>query len=203
MLADKYCMYRAIKESEKSNDKNTKVGCIIVKDGIIVAEGHNHHLGKGLPDGKEGELYDTKYGYTIHAEIDAIINSKGCILKDSVVYVTLFPCHNCMCALITAGIKKLVYISDKYADKDFTISAKRLAKAYNISLVQIEDPIQELYDKVVPPTYFITHEYKCLIKSGERIIMRDVVELAKDNGYEVETEEDGEYYKVKVINPYI
>ena len=91
-------MKEALKEAQKSYKKEEiPVGAIIVKDGKIIARGHN--------------LKETKTDPTKHAEIIAI--QKACKklqtwrLTGCTMYVTLEPCSMCAGALIQARIKKL------------------------------------------------------------------------------------------------
>ena len=64
---------------------------------------------------EKGEGLNSKYLYVCHAEFNAILNIRnGSSLKGCTLYVTLFPCNNCTKAVIQTGIKKVVYLSDKY-----------------------------------------------------------------------------------------
>ena len=55
-----------------------------------------------------GELQDTKYAYVVHAELNAILNAttplKGCSL-----YVTLYPCNECVKSIIQSGIAEIIF----------------------------------------------------------------------------------------------
>ena len=93
-------MKEALKEAKKAYDKlEVPVGAIIVKDGKIIARGHN--------------LKETKFDTTNHAEIIAIQKAskklKSWRLLDCEMYVTLEPCSMCAGAIINSRIKK-VYI---------------------------------------------------------------------------------------------
>ena len=48
---------------------------------------------------------DNKYFYTVHSELNAILNYRGGSLEGSKIYVTLFPCNECAKAIIQSGIK--------------------------------------------------------------------------------------------------
>lgn len=92
-------MKEALKEAQKSYKKEEiPVGAIIVKDGKIIARGHN--------------LKETKTDPTKHAEIIAI--QKACKrlqtwrLSGCTMYVTLEPCSMCAGSLIQARIDKVV-----------------------------------------------------------------------------------------------
>lgn len=96
-------MKEALKEAQKAYDKlEVPVGCVIVKDGIIIARAHNQ---------KETKLDTTK-----HAEILAIQKASKKLeswrLLDCEMYVTLEPCPMCAGAIINSRIKK-VYIGTK------------------------------------------------------------------------------------------
>lgn len=93
-------MKEAIKEAKKAAEKlEVPVGCVIVKDGKIIARAHNQK--------------ETKTDTTKHAEIIAIQKASKKLeawrLLDCEMYVTLEPCSMCAGAMIQARIKK-VYI---------------------------------------------------------------------------------------------
>ena len=93
-------MKEALKEADKAyKELEIPVGCVIVKDGKIIARAHNQ---------KEKKKDTTK-----HAEIIAIQKAskklKAWRLEDCEIYVTLEPCSMCAGALIQSRIKK-VYI---------------------------------------------------------------------------------------------
>ena len=98
-LDEKY-MAQALKEAEKSaNFDEVPVGAVIVKDGKIIARGHN--------------LREKTNDPTSHAEINAI--RKACKklhswrLEDCTIYVTIEPCSMCAGTLLWTRIKKIVY----------------------------------------------------------------------------------------------
>ncbi|MBI1196111.1 MAG: tRNA adenosine(34) deaminase TadA [Gammaproteobacteria bacterium] len=75
------------------------VGALIVKDGHIVAEGHNHPISAHDP--------------SAHAEIvtlrSAAEHFRNYRLTDTTLYVTLEPCVMCAGAIIHARVKRVVY----------------------------------------------------------------------------------------------
>ena len=116
---DQYFMGVAKLSAYRSKDPNTQVGaCIVNSDNRIVGVGYNG-LPRGCEDDKfpwsvrEGALYDTKYPYVVHAELNAILNSTQ-KLQGCRIYVSLFPCHECTKAIIQSGIKEIVYEDEKY-----------------------------------------------------------------------------------------
>ncbi|HEY8117676.1 MAG TPA: bifunctional diaminohydroxyphosphoribosylaminopyrimidine deaminase/5-amino-6-(5-phosphoribosylamino)uracil reductase RibD [Methylophilaceae bacterium] len=97
-IADHHFMSQALRLAERglyTTTPNPRVGCVIVKDGIIVGEGA--HL-------KAGQA---------HAEVHALQQAGG-KANGADVYVTLEPCSHhgrtppCADALIKAGVKRVV-----------------------------------------------------------------------------------------------
>ena len=86
----------------------------------------------GFPWAREGEALQTKYFYVTHSELNAILNYRGGSLEGAKLYVTLFPCNECAKAIIQAGIRTVVYASDKYADEAMTIASKRMFDAAGV-----------------------------------------------------------------------
>ncbi|MCL2355288.1 MAG: tRNA adenosine(34) deaminase TadA [Oscillospiraceae bacterium] len=91
-------MKEALKEAKKAYEKEEiPVGAVIVKDGRIVARGHN--------------LKEIKKSTVSHAEINAINKANKKLdnwrLSDCEIYVTLEPCPMCAGAIIQARIKKI------------------------------------------------------------------------------------------------
>lgn len=57
-----------------------------------------------------GEI--TEYGRMIHAEMSALTDAArlGRTVKDSTLYVTTYPCHNCAKHIVASGVMRVVYI---------------------------------------------------------------------------------------------
>lgn len=57
-----------------------------------------------------GEI--TEYGRMVHAEMNAITDAArlGRPLKDTNMYVTTYPCHNCAKHIVSSGTSRVVYI---------------------------------------------------------------------------------------------
>ena len=125
----------------RSKDPSTQVGaCIVSNDNRILSIGYN-----GAPNGfsdeefpwaREGNNLDTKYPYVCHAELNAILNSIG-NLKGCRIYVSLFPCHECVKAIIQSGIKEIIYEDDKYNGTDSDRAAKRMLDAAGVKYTKI------------------------------------------------------------------
>ena len=128
---DEYFMGIATLSAMRSKDPSTQVGaCIVNSDKRILSMGYN-----GMPRccsddeypwDKNDSALDSKYLYVCHAEFNAILNCAVGSVKGCTVYTTLFPCNECAKAIIQSGIAEVVYMSDKYADSDSVIAAKRM-----------------------------------------------------------------------------
>jgi dCMP deaminase len=149
---DEYFMGVAMLSGMRSKDPNTQVGaCIVSEDNKILSMGYNG-LPKGCSDdefpwGKEHELddpYNAKYFYSTHSELNAILNYRGGSLEGSKLYVTLFPCNECAKAIIQAGIKTIVYDSDKYQNTPAVIASKRMLDAAGVRYYQYTHTNREI-----------------------------------------------------------
>ena len=140
---DEYFMAVALLAADRSKDPNTQVGaCIVDNENRIVSTGYN-----GFPYGCSDDEYpwerdgedatETKYGYVVHAELNAILNARGCNVAGTRVYVALFPCNECAKAIIQAGISEVIYLSDKYANTPGTLISKRMLRSAGVKLRQM------------------------------------------------------------------
>ncbi|SFQ21084.1 dCMP deaminase [Lachnospiraceae bacterium XBB1006] len=146
---DEYFMGVSILSGMRSKDPNTQVGaCIVSEDNKILSMGYN-----GFPMGcsddefpwtREGDPLENKYFYTTHSELNAILNYRGGSLEGAKLYVSLFPCNECAKAIIQAGIKTIVYESDKYAMTPSTIASKRMLDAAGIKYYQYQHTNREI-----------------------------------------------------------
>lgn len=142
---DEYFMAVAKLSAMRSKDPHTQVGaCIVSNDNRILSIGYNGATNgfndEKFPWGREGNPLETKYLYVVHAERNAILNYRGSRkdLENSKIYVDLFPCNECAKEIIQAGIKEVVYLSDKYADTDETIASKKLLDSCNVQYRKID-----------------------------------------------------------------
>jgi dCMP deaminase len=140
---DEYFMLQALMASFKSKDPNTKVGCVFVDHkNHQISMGYNGHIAglneKLLPWGNDRSLPldQQKYGFVVHSEANAILHAKTS-LEGARVYVTLFPCHECAKMIATAGIKEVIYLSDKYNGTVENIIAKKIFQMGEIQFRQL------------------------------------------------------------------
>ena len=141
---DEYFMGVAELSAMRSKDPGTQVGaCIVSQDNKILSMGYNG-FPKGCPDDefrweREGaDPYETKYFYSTHSELNAILNYRGGSLEGSKIYVTLFPCNECAKAIIQSGIKTIIYADDKYADTAAVRASKRMLRSAGIEIVRYQ-----------------------------------------------------------------
>ncbi len=146
---DEYFMMNAILVSARSKDPNNRVGsCIVDSENKIISVGYN-----GLPRGMNDDIFDwsssgektgikkdIKDYYVVHAERNAILNVKGSLeqLKGSTLYVTWFPCTECVKEIIQVGIKKIVYLR-MYSKKDLVDIGLYMLKSAGIDVVCYSD----------------------------------------------------------------
>ena len=138
---DEYFMGIALLSGERSKDPNSQVGaCIVSPDNKILSIGYNGFpIGCSddeIPWNREGDFVDTKYPYVCHSELNAILNYTGSTLKQSRIYVTLFPCNECAKAIIQSGIKEVIYMSDKYKDTDSVKVSKKMLDMAGVKYTQ-------------------------------------------------------------------
>mgnify|MGYP004516637265 FL=1 len=142
---DEYFMGVALLAAQRSKDPNTQVGACIVSgenscygSNVIISTGYN-----GFPIGcsddeypweREGSINETKYPFVVHAELNAILNAHGKSLLGTKIYVALFPCNECAKAIIQAGIKEVIYLSDKYHDSDGSKASRRMLTSAGVKL---------------------------------------------------------------------
>jgi dCMP deaminase len=148
---DAYFMGVAKLSAMRSKDPDTQVGaCIVNESKRIIGIGYN-----GFPMGcednefpwaKVGDRVDTKYPYVVHAEANAILNATTS-LKNSKIYVTLFPCNECSKLIIQSGISEIIYESNKYAHTDTHQAAIKMLKAAGVTYRQM-DAGKLIYDKI-------------------------------------------------------
>lgn len=138
---DEYFMGVSKLAGMRSKDPHTQVGACIVSDQHkILSMGYN-----GFPKGcsdeefpwdREGDTLSTKYAFVTHSELNAILNFRGGSLEGTTLYVSLFPCNECAKAIIQAGIKKVIYDSDKYDGTPSNIASKRMFDAAGVEYVK-------------------------------------------------------------------
>lgn len=143
---DEYFMGVAKLSGLRSKDPSTQVGAVIVsEDKRILSVGYN-----GFPNGcdddefpwsRDGDFLSSKYPFVVHAELNAILNSKTS-LKNATIYVSLFPCHECAKAIIQSGITRIVYDDDKYNGTPSDLAAKKMLDAAKVKYEKMDKKVE-------------------------------------------------------------
>ncbi|XP_023338450.1 deoxycytidylate deaminase isoform X2 [Eurytemora carolleeae] len=147
---NEYFMAVSFLSAQRSKDPATQVGaCIVSTDKRIVGIGYNGFPrgcgDKHLPWGKRSsnEL-ENKYMYVCHAEMNAIMNKNSASVEGCSMFVALFPCNECAKMIIQAGIKEVVFFSDKHCLKPSTIASKKLLDMAGVTYKQFIPRMRQL-----------------------------------------------------------
>ncbi len=140
---DQYFMGIALLSAKRSKDPHTQVGAALVTDDKrIVGIGYNgfpRHIDDDLfPWAPDDKLSESKYAYVVHAEANAILNATRS-LENTTLYVTLFPCHECVKLLIQSGVKEIVFFEDKYNNTESDKAAKKMLDAAKMTYRKFSD----------------------------------------------------------------
>jgi len=118
--------------AKRSPCERLKVGCLLVRDNRIIAQGYNGFL-PGCPH--DSIVRDNHEQATVHAEQNAICDcaKRGVSCDDSTAYITHYPCLICSRLLFASGISKIYYINEYKKDELVEIFANQK----NATLIQI------------------------------------------------------------------
>ena len=127
MLMDEYFMNMAFEEAKMAYEiGEIPVGCVIVRNNVIIAKAHN--------------CKESKKNCIMHAELLAVDRAcrviKDWRLDDCILYTTLEPCMMCMGAIIESRISKIFY-GAKYKNEQM-YDVDRI-EAKKISIVNVHD----------------------------------------------------------------
>lgn len=145
---DDYFMAVAVLSSMRSKDPSTQVGaCIVDEKKRIVGIGYNGLPSKisddDLPWTKVGpSVQETKYPYVCHAELNALLNSNG--TTGTIIYTSLFPCNECAKLIIQAGIRDVVYLSDKHRETFSSKASKRMFDLVGVRYRRMQGEIDKI-----------------------------------------------------------
>ncbi len=133
---EEYFMTLALVASLKSKDSSTQVGAVISdnKSRKVISSGYNG-FPRYLDDNKIPQTRPEKYLYVVHAELNAILHAER-NLFDCSLYVTSFPCSECMKAVIQTGIKTVIYLNE-LSDKDWESSRIATMKLAELARIDV------------------------------------------------------------------
>jgi cytosine deaminase len=119
---DKF-MKMAIAQARKSRQEGgIPIGSVLVKDGEVVAQGHNKRVQEQNP--------------ILHGEMDCL-NNAGRIgsYKDTVIYSTLMPCYMCAGTIVQFKIPKVIVGEDKTFE-----GAREFMESHGVEVVNLQLP---------------------------------------------------------------
>ena len=148
--------------------------CIFYKVGALFADKNNRIISQGYNGPGEGDYHCNEVGCAkingdpvskekgkcrgIHAEINGLINSFDTTrLKNSRLFITVFPCFSCMKTLNNVGVKEIIYleeykrIKDNSAGLEIEWQSMDLAKRRGIKITKYMGKIITKHDKLTPP----------------------------------------------------
>ena len=161
---DDYFMGLAFLTSMRSKDPSTQVGACIVNDrNRIIGVGYNgmpsNCPNEELPWGKKSSegFLSTKYPYVVHAELNAVLNKNAESAAGCRIYTTLFPCNECAKVIIQAGIRQVIYASDKHSDR---LSARASRRLFELAGVEMRHFVSEK-DLLALPLRYMEDRKRC------------------------------------------
>lgn len=87
---------------------------------------------------RDSQIKDlTEFGRVVHAEMEALLNCGriGVSTRGTTLYCTTFPCHNCAKHIVSAGVKRVVYIepypkskAEQFHSESISVGTKTLNK---------------------------------------------------------------------------
>lgn len=137
---DEYFMSITELVAERATCPRLRVGAIIVKDKRILTTGYNG-APAGLPhcDDVGCLIIKDHCVRIIHAELNAILQAAltEAKLKGADLYSVYFPCLECMKAIISVGIKRVIYKEVYGRHKKSHDVARQIAKEAGVKLVEL------------------------------------------------------------------
>ena len=135
---DEYFLELAELAATRSSCDRAKVGAVITVDNSCIATGYNGGVA-GMDNCCDvGHYLDEGHCIrTVHAEMTAILQSarQGHSTMGGTIYVTHYPCINCMKVIAQAGIKRIVYAKDYRNHK----LSKMITDSLDIEVVKLKE----------------------------------------------------------------
>lgn len=144
---DEYFMRHVYLAASMSKDPRTKIGAVLVKDGVIISEGFNG-LPRGVRDYKTRlDDRELKYKFVVHGEHNAILNCarNGVSTLGSTLYTQGVPCNECAKAIVQAGIKRVI-IHNRWPDMGSSEKWVEAAKITKEMFAEADIPIYFCYE---------------------------------------------------------
>lgn len=126
-------MQTAIDEAKHGlSEGGIPIGSALVKDGKLVAKGHNKRVQEQNP--------------ILHGEMDCL-NNAGRIgsYKDTVIYSTLMPCYMCAGTIVQFKIPKVIVGESRTFD-----GAEEFMKSHGVEVINLDLPeCYEMMEKFI------------------------------------------------------
>lgn len=116
-------MQEAIRQARKSlNEGGIPIGSALVKDGKLVAAGHNKRVQENNP--------------ILHGEMDCL-NNAGRVgsFRNTVIYSTLMPCYMCAGTIVQFKIPKVIV-----AESRTFPGARAFMEAHGVEVIDLDLP---------------------------------------------------------------
>lgn len=116
-------MQLAIEEAKKGRDEGgIPIGSVLVKDGQLVARGHNKRVQENNP--------------ILHGEMDCL-NNAGRIgsYKNTVIYSTLMPCYMCAGTIVQFKIPKVIV-----GESQTFSGAREFMESHGVEVIDLNHP---------------------------------------------------------------
>lgn len=98
------------------------IGSVLIKDGKLVAKGHNKRVQEGNP--------------ILHGEMDCLFNAgRVGSYKDTVIYSTLMPCYMCAGTIVQFKIPKVIV-----AESRTFPGAKAFMESHGVEVIDLDLP---------------------------------------------------------------
>ncbi|MBX6350920.1 MAG: cytidine/deoxycytidylate deaminase family protein [Clostridia bacterium] len=116
---DDYFIEMARLVAARSTCPRRQVGAVLVRDNRLVATGYNGSV-RGAPHCDEAGCLLVRQGErescvrTVHAELNALLQCAvtGVSSQGATLISTDFPCVHCAKAIVQAGVRRVVYLSE-------------------------------------------------------------------------------------------
>jgi cytosine deaminase len=114
-------MMAAIAQAQKgASEGGIPIGSVLVKNGKLVAAGHNKRVQEGNP--------------ILHGEMDCLLNAgRVGSYKDTVIYSTLMPCYMCAGTIVQFKIPKVIVGESRTFD-----GARAFMESHGVEVIDLD-----------------------------------------------------------------
>lgn len=125
---DQYFMDLAIQVATRATCPRKHVGCVLVREGHVLATGYNGSMvGEDHCDDVGCDIVEGHCVRTVHAEANALAQAArhGTRVKLATAYITAYPCWGCFKLLANAGIQRVIALEAYRIDTRVVVAAMR------------------------------------------------------------------------------